>query len=101
MHAIYLADAPDGKRRPVVLLTRDNMLSYFTNVTVAPITTTPRISRTQVPVGSENGIDHESFVNCDDIQTIPKARVLSRIGQLTIEQEARLTDAIHAAFQLL
>jgi mRNA interferase MazF len=100
MHAIHLAATPDGKRRPVVVLTRDNMVPHFKNLTIAAITSTSRTSRTQVPVGPENGLDHESFVNCDDIHTIPKAKVLQRIGRLTVEQEARLSQAIRTAFDL-
>ena len=37
----YKFDAPD-KRRPVVILTRDSILAYLGEVTVAPITSTIR-----------------------------------------------------------
>ena len=34
--------APPDKKRPVVVLTRDNVISYLSSVTVAPITSTIR-----------------------------------------------------------
>lgn len=101
MHAIRWAETPDGKRRPVVVLTRTSMLPYLSSITVAPITSTLRTSRTQVPVGPDVGLDHDSMINCDDIQTIPKDKVHGRIGELTLDLEQHLSRAITAAFDLL
>jgi mRNA interferase MazF len=39
-------------------------------------------------------------VNCDNIVTIPKTALSERIGYLLPAQEAALTAAIHAAFDL-
>jgi mRNA interferase MazF len=52
------------------MLTRDTVRPHLTNVTVAPITTTIRGLSTEVPVGTVNGLDHDSVVSLDDIQTI-------------------------------
>ena len=55
---------------------------------------------TEVPVGSANGLDRDSVVSCDDILTVPTSALGRHIGYLLPPQEAELTDAIRAAFDL-
>ena len=69
-------------------------------VTVAPITTTVRGLSTEVPVGTENGLDARSVVSCDNIVTIPADALGAQIGFLFSAQEPALTEAIHAAFDV-
>jgi mRNA interferase MazF len=71
-----------------------------TQVTIAPVTSTARGLSVEIPVGQANGLGHESVVNCDNIVTIPKTALGERIGYLLPAQEAALTTAIHAAFDL-
>jgi mRNA interferase MazF len=69
-------------------------------VTVAPITTTVRGLSTEVAVGRANGLDHDCVISCDNIVTVPKSALGPQIGYLMPAQEAALTAAIHAAFDL-
>jgi mRNA interferase MazF len=89
------------KRRPVVVLTREHAIAHLTNVTVAPITTTARGLRTEVPVGPDNGLHQVGVVNCDNIVTIPTALLGERIGVVLDHQEPALTAAIRWAFALV
>jgi mRNA interferase MazF len=86
--------------RPVVVLTRELVRPYLTRVTVAPITSTVRGLSTEVPVGPGNGLGHECVISCDNIITIPKDALGPQIGYLLPDQEAGLTAAIRAAFDL-
>lgn len=88
------------KSRPVLILTRELVRPHLTRVTVAPITSTIRGLSTEVPVGRLNGLDHDCVVSCDNIVTIPRAALGAEIGYLFPEQEASLTGAIRAAFDL-
>jgi len=88
------------KARPVVVLTRDLVRPHMDRVTVAPITTTIRGLSTEVAVGPANGLDHRCVISCDNIVTVPKAALGRLIGHLLPAQEAALTAAIHAAFDL-
>jgi mRNA interferase MazF len=88
------------KARPVLVLTREMVIPQRTQVTVAPVTSTARGLSVEIPVGQANGLGHESVVNCDNIVTIPKTALGDRIGYLLPAQEAALTAAIHAAFDL-
>jgi mRNA interferase MazF len=88
------------KARPVVVLTRELVRPHMARVTVAPITTTARGLSTEVPVGPANGLDHACVVSCDNIVTVPRSALGRQIGYLLPVQEAALTAAIHAAFDL-
>ena len=88
------------KARPVVVLTRELVRPHMARVTVAPITTTARGLSTEIPVGPASGLDHACVVSCDNIVTVPKSTLGSQIGYLLPTQEAALTAAIHAAFDL-
>jgi len=88
------------KARPVVILTRELVRPHLSRVTVAPITTTIRGLSTEVPLGPANGLDHPCVISCDNIVTVPKSALGRQIGFLLPAQEAALTAAIHAAFDL-
>lgn len=98
MRPIHLASL--DKTRPVLVLTRDAVRPYLSRVTVAPITSTVRGLSTEVPVGPNNGLDHPSVVNCDNIVTVPVETLGRQVGFLLAEQEEGLTAAIIAAFDL-
>ena len=88
------------KWRPVVILTRELVRPHLARVTVAPITTTVRGLSTEVPVGPINGLDADGVISCDNIVTVPASVLGAQIGVLLIDQEAALTAAIRAAFDL-
>ncbi len=88
------------KTRPVVVLTRELVRPHMARVAVAPITTTVRGLSTEVPLGPANGLEHVCVVSCDNIVTVPKSALGRQIGYLLPTQEAALTAAIHAAFDL-
>jgi len=98
MRSIHLAEL--DKLRPVLMLTREIVLPYVTRVTVAPITSTARGLSTEITVGTANGLDHESVVSCDNVITIPVAKLGRHVGYLLPSQEVALTNAITMAFDL-
>jgi mRNA interferase MazF len=88
------------KPRPALILTRTAALPLLSWVTVAPITSTIRGLTSEVPVGTRNGLDHDSVVSCDNITTIRREAVGATIGLLFDDQEPALAQAISDAFQL-
>ncbi|MEX0658227.1 MAG: type II toxin-antitoxin system PemK/MazF family toxin [Egibacteraceae bacterium] len=88
------------KARPVLVLTREAVRPHLTRVTVAPITSTVRGLSTEVAVGRDNGLEREGVVSCDNVVTVPRSALGQQIGWLFPEQEAKLADAIHTAFDL-
>jgi mRNA interferase MazF len=67
--------SPPDKRRPVLILTRESVLEYLGDVTVAPITSTIRDIPSEVRLDKEDGMPHDCAVNCDHIQTVSKSRL--------------------------
>jgi mRNA interferase MazF len=98
MRPIHVAQL--DKARPVLILTRELVRAHLNTVTVAPITSTIRGLSTEVPVDATNGLEQPSVVSLDHMTTIPAITVGSQIGQLFDRQEAALSQAIHAAFDL-
>ena len=78
----YTFKAPD-KRRPVLVLTRDSAIPYLTGVIVAPITSTIRGIPSEVALTLADGLATECAINCDNIQTVPKASVGPFIAHLS------------------
>ena len=98
MRPIHLARL--DKARPVLVLTRELVRPHLTRVTVAPITTTARGLSTELPVGPANGLETRCVVSCDNVVTVPASALGRHLGALLPAQEAALTEAIHAAFDL-
>lgn len=98
MRPIHLASI--DKVRPVLVLTRERVRADRTRVTVAPITSRIRGLDTEVPVGREHGIDRESVVSCDNIETIDVSALGRQIGFLRTSEEPALTQALINAFDL-
>lgn len=98
MRPIYLARL--DKSRPVLVLTRELVRPHLQWVTVAPITSTVWGLSTEVAVGVRNGLNHDSAVSLDNVQTIPVADLGRHLGFLHPDQEHALSQAIVAAFDL-
>ena len=70
----YRFAAPD-KRRPIVILTRDSVLEYLGEVTIAPVTSTIRETPSEVLLSSKDGLPRDCAINLDHIQTVSRGRV--------------------------
>jgi len=86
--------------RPVVIVTRSRAVALRSRVTVALITRTVFRGRFVVPVGPHEGLRERSFINCDELITIPKELLLGRIGSLRPERMAALNSALAYALGL-
>ncbi|MBD3241648.1 MAG: type II toxin-antitoxin system PemK/MazF family toxin [Chitinivibrionales bacterium] len=89
-----------NKRRPVVILTRDSVLDYLAEVTVAPITSTIRDIPSEVYLNTHDGMPHECAVNCDHIQSVQKARLGALITTLSVEKRRELDRSVRFALGL-
>ncbi len=78
---VWVADV-GRKPRPVVVLTRDEVLDVRANVTVAEVTSRARGLTVEVSIGLEVGIDQPSVVNCDGLHTVSQRRLTRRVGMV-------------------
>ena len=95
----YKFNAPD-KKRPVVILTRNSILEYMNEVTVAPITSTVRDIPSEVFLSKQDGMHTDCAINCDHIQTVSKAKIGSVIITLSKEKLVETNKAISFALSL-
>jgi mRNA interferase MazF len=90
---IWLAEV-GRKRRPVLVLTRDEVLDVRALVTVAEVTTVVRGLAAEVPLGNDTGLDTESVVNCDGLHTVPQSMLTARVGSVDDADLMRVCSAI-------
>lgn len=73
--------APAG-RRPVILVSRDAAYAVRSSVTVVEASTTIRGIPSEVPLSRRDGLPKRCVANADNIVTIPKQWLTSRIAGL-------------------
>ena len=94
---IWLAEA-GGKRRPVVVLTRNEVIDVRDLVAVAEVTTTIRGLAAEVAIDHVAvGLDQACVINCDGLHTIARRHLTTRVGSLGDEAMDRVCAAVHYA----
>ena len=84
---------PD-KKRPVLVLTRQDMIGRLHTVTVAPITSTVRGVPSEVPVGPEAGLKVPSAINLHHLATVPREGLRTFVGTVSSQTLDRVREAI-------
>ena len=91
---LWLAGA-GRKRRPVLVLTRTEVLDVRALVTVAEVTTSIRGIAAEVEIDHEQvGLDRSSVINCDGLHTVAQASLTSRVGAVGEDVMNRVCSAI-------
>jgi len=85
--------APD-RRRPVLILTRQEVIGHLHTVTVAPITTTIRGIPSEVVIGPECGLKATSAINLDHLATVPRAGLRTFVGTASPQVLAEVREAL-------
>jgi mRNA interferase MazF len=76
-------ELPDEKRRPALVLTREEAIPAMRRVVVACLTTKIRDIPIEVRLGSEDGLRRECVVNFDNLKTVPCALLTEPITTLS------------------
>ena len=95
----YNFKSPD-KKRPVLILTRDSILDYLGEVTIAPITSTVREIPSEVFLSKEDGMPRDCAVNFDHIQTVSKGKIGALIATISPGKNKKIREAILFALDL-
>ena len=74
---------PPDKQRPVLLLTRSDMIPVLNSVTVAPLTRTVRGVPSEVPVGIESGLNGNCAINLHHVVAVPKRGLRRFVGSVS------------------
>jgi len=76
------------------------MESKFSTVTCAPVYTTCDGLSTQVRVGVEEGLKHDSSIHCDELISIPKSLLTDYMGSLMPDRMHELNEALRISLEL-
>ena len=94
---VWLAEV-GGKRRPVLVLTRDEVIDVRSLVTVAEISTSARGLAAEVEFDHVRvGLERESVINCDGLHTIAQTMLAAHVGQVDEATLARACAAVSYA----
>ena len=90
---IWLAEV-GRKARPVVVLTRTEVIDVRRFVTVAEITTQARGLAVEVAVAAETGLNDSSVINCDGLHTVAQSALTRRLGEVDRATLDRVCKAV-------
>jgi mRNA interferase MazF len=85
---------PPDKQRPVVVLTRDNLIAHLSKVTVAPVTSAVRGAPSEVPLNEDDGMKGPCAVNLHNTSTVSRANLGKRVAQLSPEKMNEVCAAL-------
>ena len=89
------------KFRVFVIVSRQILIdSRFSTVICAPVYTTYNGLSTQVAVGIDEGLKHDSSIHCDELISLPKYVLTDYVGKLPSEKLNLLERSLKIALQL-
>jgi mRNA interferase MazF len=102
---LYLVQHPSSrdprKQRVFVVVSRQLLMaSAFSSVICAPVYSRRDGLCTQVDIGIEEGLKHESSIHCDELMSLPKTSLTHFIGSLSPAKQALLDRALAFAVGL-
>ena len=85
---------PPDKRRPVLVLTRPEVIGLLSTVMVAPVTSTIRGAPSEVAVGVAEGLKGPCAVNLDHVQTVDQRLLERYVGAVPTEKMSAVCRAL-------
>lgn len=102
---LYLVSKPGSrdpkKQRVFAIVSRQVLVdSKFSTVICAPVYSARDGLNTQVPVGIEEGLKHESSLHCDELVSLPKSLLTHFVGRLPLGKMRLVERALRVALEL-
>lgn len=103
LYRVYKGSKLDPKKyRVFVVVSRQVLIdSKFSTVICAPIYSNYNGISTQIPVGIQEGLKHNSCIYCDELVSIPKSALTNYIGTLSEEKIEKLNNALKIALEIV
>jgi mRNA interferase MazF len=92
---IWWAEAED-KRRPVLVVTRNDAIPVLRRLVVAPVTRTVRDIPTEVALGEDEGLPVACAASFDNVQPINRHVLTERLGALGFGRRHEVCRALDA-----
>ena len=99
LYRVTKPTAREPKRSRVFAVVSRQVLieSKFSTVICAPVYSARHGLSTQVSVGIEEGLKHESALHCDELVSLPKTALTDFVGTLSPAKLRNLDEALMAA----
>ena len=102
---LYRVRRPGGgdprRSRVFVVVARQVLIdSRFSTVVCAPVYSRFDGLSTQVRVGVDEGLKHESAIHCDELVSLPKAMLTDFVGSVLPEKRQELNRALCVALEI-
>ena len=101
---IYRTYKPEGdpkRHRICVVISRQALInSSYSTVVCAPVFTGGEGLSTQVAVGVDEGLKHESWITCDNLRSLRKTDLTQFLGSLSRAKLTELDEALKIALAL-
>lgn len=91
---------PRGSRVFVVVSRQAVIESRFSTVVCAPVYTRRDGLATQVDVGADDGLRHDSSIHCDALVSLPKVSLTDYVASLNAARLRALDQALRVALAL-
>lgn len=102
LYRVMRPSARDPKKFRVFAVVSRQILvdSRFSTVICAPIYSSYEGLSTQVPVGIDEGLKHDSSIHCDELVSLPKSVLTHYVGMLSPDKLRLLERALLVALQI-
>jgi mRNA interferase MazF len=102
LYRVYKGSKQDPKNyRVFVIVSRQALIdSKFSTVMCAPIYSKYLGISTQVPIGIDEGLKHDSSIYCDELISIPKSALTDYLGTLSETKIDELNKALAIALEI-
>jgi len=101
---LYRVHRPEGdpkRHRSFVVVSRQRLIdSAYSTVVCAPVFTDGDALSTQVSIGPEEGLKHQSWIVCDNLRSIRKSELTQYLGSLSWSKLTELDEALRIALAL-
>jgi mRNA interferase MazF len=94
---VWWVEHPEAGRRPACVITRPAAIPVLNAVLVAPATRTVRHIPTEVPLTRADGMPDDCVLSFDNLTTVPKSLLTTRITSVPEARLGELCDALRVA----
>lgn len=101
LYRVFKAGGDPKRFRTFVIVSRQVLIdSAFSTLICAPVFSEGQGLSTQVAIGQEEGMKHESWIMCDNLVSLRKADLTQYIGSLSGKKLAELDRSLAKALDL-
>ena len=102
LYRVAQPPVPDPKSHRVFAIVSRQLVidSRMSTVICAPVHSSYDGLSTQVAIGADEGLKHDSSIHCDELVTLPKSALTNYMGSLSQQKIRELNRALLVALDL-